>query len=181
MRLILVSASKSSVDKGLPETIRSQTDSYQSFFGPLVKFFNRCVTNNGVYFFIALLIYVTYLVLKIFFGNLLSLLSTIFFCCVRARKSQEVKNQTVHFCYRVQDEYIADELQLYNIQKEEGILKTDSILTKLQENRFKFYRNKKANLQSSNSKYTSVPTFTTLPSYDYRLHPSLKELYMSNN
>ena len=105
-----------------------------------MKFFSRCTTNNGVYFFIALLLYLLYLLCRIFLGNLLAVLAAMLFCCNRKKRRQEVKNQTVHFCYRVQDQYIADELQVYNRQREEGSFNPHSIFTKLQEVRFKFYR-----------------------------------------
>ena len=105
------------------------------------------------------------------------LIGNILCFCGKKKDELEAKNKTIHYCYRVPDAYIVDELNLYKAEKDSGTLDENSIFVKLRNLRCSLYATKYEKMET-NPNYAKIPIFNTLPSYDYRLHPTLKELFM---
>ena len=161
------------------DTIKNNTSSYESFFGPLVKFFDRCTSGNAIYFFLVLLAYCLYLIARFLLGSFMFGLIKLICTCNKKGEKLRVKNKNIHYCWRVPDVFIADEVHLDQVEQESGHQDQESIFYKLRQKRISQYKNKKV-LERKYPKLKSLPLFTMLPHYDYRLHPNLKDLFLHN-
>ncbi len=98
------------------------------------------------------------------------------------------KNNKVHYCYRVQREYIGDDLKFAELDTakylednspENRANKKLPINLYLHELRSRTYRMWYA-MKEKNSRLAEIPAFSTLPSYDYRMNPEMRDLFLSN-
>ena len=93
-----------------------------------------------------------------------------------------VKDTAVHFCWRVPEEFIKYEQLLQKKTKFDPKLRESftSMTKKLFEIRVQEYE--KLNNDTDRKKWSeSSEKFTTLPSYDYRLHPNQRNLFIEDD
>lgn len=152
-----------------------QTLSYQGFFGPLITFFNRCINTNAIIFFILLILYVLFIILRILLGGLvLVFVDCIFGCCQKADEDKAKKVLApVHFCWRVPRNQVIEETEIQNSTKSQKF----EIDKKLFQIRYKEYRRALAASMKQGAARPSYHQFVTLHSYDYRLNPELVYLF----
>lgn len=169
-------------DSSYARLVRTQlekTYNFEGFFGPFLYFILRCFSGNAIYFTTALILYIIGLILYFFLGGVLwGLLKCLCCCFFISKKELKVKKNThVHFCWRVPNAYIADELKLAKKDEEQGIHHPESITRRLQKLRLREYEQFKLK-QRQNTQLRDLNTFSTLPSYDYRLNQQLRELFL---
>ena len=144
-----------------------------------MKFFDRCTSGNAIYFFLILLAYCLYLIARFLLGSFLFGLIKLICTCNKKGEKLEVKNKNIHYCWRVPDVFIADEVHLDQVEQESGHQDKESIFYKLRQKRIFQYQNKKIQ-EKIYPKLKDIRLFSMLPHYDYRLHPNLKEFFLHN-
>lgn len=148
-----------------------------------MMFFNKAVSRNAIGFFLFLLLTLLFLFfhycLKGVFKSILKFLGKYMCGCIH-KKKQKIKNAHVHYCYRVPNATATDD---FCLDKSESILfnseaeYNESLGAQLRRMRVKFYKEKRQKEQ----KYIEIkklPKFRTVSSYNYRLHPDLKDQFI---
>lgn len=162
-------------DEANTDTVTEKTLSYQGFFGPLITFFNRCINTNAIIFFIMLLLYILYLLLKIFFEGLTLFIFDLLCSCCQKKQDAHAKKELapVHFCWRVPRVQCLEESEVSNSKVGQKF----QIDAQLSELRTKQYRKAHAALVKSPNRQHKHQMFVSLHSYDYRLNPDLIYLF----
>lgn len=164
------------------DNVQNFTINYQGFFGPLVKFINRCTNGNAIVFTILLCLWVVYIVLKYVVGNLGWILLKLLCGCCKRDAHVIPKDTRVLYCWRVPPEYVEDERAFYKLDVE-GLKSKDvkslPISQKLQILRIKEYEDIER-MRKENPGFARMLLFNTLPSYDYRMNPDIRDLFLAN-
>lgn len=124
--------------------------------------------------------YFVRLILKYIFSDIFKCICRILCCCCKKDESETVKNKEIHFCWRVQEEFVADEKLLqkdWANQPVDTANQYDQLPRSLQALRINEYGRIRA-LKKRSQYHQKVKQFSTLPSYDYRLHPNLIDLFV---
>lgn len=85
-----------------------------SYFGPVVMFFNRGTNLYGVPFFVILIIYVALFILGFLFSNVLGLIFNLIFGCCKVKLKKDKTKKDMWYDARVATNEMSDEFDLYN-------------------------------------------------------------------
>ena len=155
----------------------STSSNYQQFFGPIIKFIDRCTNGNVVIFTALLCVWVLYIIFKFVFGNIVWILwNCLCKWCVK-KAVIKTKNRDVHYCWRVEDVYIGEEFELAHSDQPTNPTINKTISQKLQVARLQEYKQIEA-IRRIRPDVNKLHRFTTLPSYDYRLHPDMSDFFI---
>ena len=124
-----------------------------------------------------LCLWILYIILKFIFGNIIWILySCLCKWCIK-KQVMKTKNINVHYCWRVEDVYIGEEFELAHIDQPTDPTVKKTISQKLQYDRLLMYRLIQ-DARKSQPQSNKLHRFTTLPSYDYRLHPDMSDFFI---
>jgi uncharacterized membrane-anchored protein YhcB (DUF1043 family) len=153
-------------------------ENLDSFFGPLIKFFDRATNLYGVPFFAILLIFFAIFILGFVFNNIIGSVFGLVFGCCKINLTKNKTKQDMWFDARVQSSEMADEFDLYK-SLHQGKYYTVPEVKKLTQDRLNIYnsRIKKRNQTQSHKK---VLKFQTLASYNFRMNPNFKYLFIKS-
>ena len=91
------------------------TDSnLDSFFGPVITFFERATNQYGVPFFVIFLLFFIIYILGFLFNNVLGLLFDILFGCCKVKLKTDKTKKDNWYDFRVASKEMADEFSLYS-------------------------------------------------------------------
>ena len=125
------------------------------------------------------------MLLKLILGTFLSsIFSAICGCLVsKTNLTFKKKGSDIHYCQRIPSSTIRDEVKLFEKFKNEEAGNEKLISYRLFRQRASHYNNlmklaRKNQPRVDPKSGKNIKTFTTLPSYNYKLHPDLRDLFL---
>lgn len=162
----------------------AETGSFQDFFGIAAKFFTRCTNDNAIVFTVIICLFILYYVLKLTLGTIFTSICKFIFSEESEDIEKAKRGGSVEYCMRLQKDVIEDERKLHakNKQKQGN---TEEISEKLYQKRARLYAAVEQLASKSPEgilkiKGMKIKKFTTLPSYNYQMHPDMRDLFIDD-
>lgn len=115
------------------------TDSnLDSFFGPIITFFDRSTNQYGFPFFAVFLVFFIIYILGFLFNNVLGLLFKILFGCCTVKLKKDMTKKDHWFDYRVASKEMSDEFSLYTALDQKNFYTVEQV-KKFTEIRLRLY------------------------------------------
>jgi hypothetical protein len=161
-----------------------ETGSFQGFFGPAAKFFTRCTNDNAIVFTAIICLFILYFVLKITLGTIFTSICKMIFSTESEDIEKAKRGGSVDYCMRLQKDVIEDEKKL-NARNKQKKGNTEEISEKLYQKRAGLCAAVEQLAKKSPDgilkiKGMKIKKFTTLPSYNYQMHPDMRDLFIDD-
>lgn len=127
-------------------------------------------------------LFILYFATKLILGTILSSICK-FLCSSSDEDHEQAKRgMNVEYCMRVPKDTIADERKLFEVNKLKSTM-LDQMSLKLYRKRGLLYLAAMKQAESNDDRILKVDgkrvkQFTTLPSYNYQLHPDMRDLFI---